>query len=317
MKEDSLEIKGNAASKESVAWPPFEKRLVEVLSRLEEDQFLVVSLKHSNRFVQFAAMGAFGMRAETTSNHYLTKQEQLDERQARSLESLGWLSPTGNHQESTPEDDPDGSPNFYCEFDSPVSFERVAHLAISTLMEVVRVPHPGSLEYSAFDTQGNPIDFPELGLRSAVREAAPDGVDLLQAKFLATMQEMTGFDDLAVDNDGDIVVQYASALIFGQLIGDPVYVRFYSPLLRGVDECPELFEQLNDMNVNERAMRLVYQNGVVYALAEIAAVPFVSAHIIQTYQQFCVAADGMNTQLQEEFGGLTAFPDPAQSHVLH
>ena len=304
-------------SKKSVAWAPFQKKLAGALAKLEEDQFLIVALKHSRRFVQFAAQGAFGMRAETTSNHYLTKQEQLDAKQLLALKTLGWVDPTGTHQESTPEADPDGSSNFYCEFASPVSFERVAELAIKTLTEVIRTPHPGSLEYSAFDTQGNQIDVPELGLRRTVSAATPNGSEVLSAKLLATMQDESGISELAIDSDGDILTRYGSALIFGQLFGDPIYVRFYSPLLREVEECAELFERLNDMNVNERSMRLMYQNGVIFAVAETAGVPFVSAHVVQTYQRFCVVVDGLDSLVQEEFGGLTAFPEPVPAHALH
>ena len=83
--------------RKSVAWAPFQKKLAGALAKLEEDQFLIESLKHSNRFVQFAAQGAFGMRAETTSNHYLTKQEQLDAKQLLAVKALGWVDPTGTH----------------------------------------------------------------------------------------------------------------------------------------------------------------------------------------------------------------------------
>ena len=53
----------------SVDWPPFAKTLASVLAKLEEDQFLIVPVKQSNQYVQFAAQGSFGMRTETTSNH--------------------------------------------------------------------------------------------------------------------------------------------------------------------------------------------------------------------------------------------------------
>ena len=162
----------------SVDWPPFAEKLAGVLGALEEDQFLVVSVKRSNRFVQFAAQGAFGMRVETTSNQYLTASERLGPGQFAALEAAGWRGPTGNAGESTPEKDPDGSPNFFVEYDAPVPFNAVAELAVHTLTEILRVPHPGFLEYEAFDASGNAILLPSLGLMRATRPAqpAPSGI---------------------------------------------------------------------------------------------------------------------------------------------
>lgn len=317
MEHNTLKTKDVPVSRKSAAWAPFKKKLAAVLATLKEDQFLIVSLKHSNRFVQFAAQGAYGMRAETTSNHYLTKQEQLDAKQLRTVESLGWVNPTGTHKESTPEADPDGSPNFFLEFASPVPFDRVAELTIATLTDVIRVPHPSSLEYNALDTQGRAIEFSELGLRRATAAEAPQGLEETASMLLTTMREFTGFAHLDFDSDGDIATRYGSALIFGQLIGDPVYVRFYSPLLRDVRDSPELFERLNELNVNEMFMRFMFQNGVIYVVAETAAVPFVADHIIQLQQLICVVADAMNGQLQEEFGGETSFSKPAPGRLLH
>jgi hypothetical protein len=123
----------NPKSRVSVAWPPFEKALAAVLERLVEDQYLILLVKQTNRFIQFAAQGSFGIRVEATSNHYLSKQEKLDERQIAALIEAGWQAPTGKPNESTPENDPDGSSNFYAEFASPASFEAVARLTIRTL----------------------------------------------------------------------------------------------------------------------------------------------------------------------------------------
>lgn len=115
----------------SVAWFPFAQKLAAALEKLEEDQFLILPVKRSNRFIQFAAQGSFGMRVETTSNSHLPKPEQLDERQISKLVEAGWYGPTGAPSESTPESDPDGSPNFFVEFSVPISFEAVANLAVS------------------------------------------------------------------------------------------------------------------------------------------------------------------------------------------
>ncbi|PIW09503.1 MAG: hypothetical protein COW39_04670, partial [Comamonadaceae bacterium CG17_big_fil_post_rev_8_21_14_2_50_60_13] len=96
-----------------MAWPPFEQKLAAVLARLEEDQYLVISVKGTNRYVQFAGQGSFGMRVETTSNNYLSKPDQLDAEQVAALQQADWNDPTSDPDASAPENDPDGSPNFF------------------------------------------------------------------------------------------------------------------------------------------------------------------------------------------------------------
>jgi hypothetical protein len=44
-------------------WKPFSDRLAAALSRLKEDQNLILEAEHRQRFVQFAASGASGVRA--------------------------------------------------------------------------------------------------------------------------------------------------------------------------------------------------------------------------------------------------------------
>jgi hypothetical protein len=69
------------AGKRSKDWPEFMTRLSEVLDKLDEDQYLVINVKKSNRYVQFAGQGSYGLRAETASNHFLSKDERLDRKQ--------------------------------------------------------------------------------------------------------------------------------------------------------------------------------------------------------------------------------------------
>jgi hypothetical protein len=124
LKEEKAKLeqhaKASAATKRlSVAWPPFAEKLAAALAKLEEDQYLILLVKRSNRFVQFAAQGSYGMRVETTSNAYLSKPEKLNERQVVMLLQSGWSDSTASPDESTPENDPDGSPNFFVEFPDP------------------------------------------------------------------------------------------------------------------------------------------------------------------------------------------------------
>lgn len=304
----------------SLAWAPFAQKLAAALGQLVEDQYLILMVKQSNRFIQFASQGAFGIRVETTSNHYLTKQEKLDERQIAVLIKAGWQAPSGNPAGSTPENDPDGSPNFFAEFSAPVSFEAVADLTIRTFAEILRVPHPGFLQYEAFDdTDGDwaAMTLPDLGLKQAKPTRQDDTVESLAQALLTTLKAETGISELDYDSDGDIVIRYGSAVAFVRLIGDPAHIRIYSPILNDVEESPGMFARLNDINANETMMRFYFQNGVIYGASDISAVPYVNAHVVQTLAHFCVIADGMDSLLQAEFGGRTAFIESMPSLLKH
>jgi hypothetical protein len=307
-------------SRLSVAWPTFAQKLASALEILVEDQFLIISVKHSNQYIQFAAQGSFGLRMETTSNSYLAKSEQLNERQIADLIDAGWHVPSGTPADASPENDPDGSPNFFVEFAAPVSCEAVAALAIRTLSEILRVPHPAFLQYRAIDdTEGKwaAIELPDLGLKIDKPAQQTNSNDDLPQLLLATLKETTGISDLDFDSDGDIGLRYGSAVTFVRLLRDSLYVRIYSPILREVEECPGIFARLNDINANETLMRFIFRNGVLYCVADVSAVPFVSDHIAQAFVHFCAIADGMDSLLREEFGGQTAFDDLMPSSLKH
>lgn len=97
----------------SVAWSPFAPQLADCLRSLDDNQYLILFLKRGNRFVQLAAQGAFGMRAETTGNDYLAGSERPGASQLAAFGAAGWRGPTGSPAESTFERDPDGSSNFF------------------------------------------------------------------------------------------------------------------------------------------------------------------------------------------------------------
>ena len=148
-------------------WNRFATDLAVCLGDLEEDECLIVSCKRANYFVQFAAQGKHGMRAEAVSNSFIEPPEALlsVEDYDRLIE-LGWLRATNEPPTEPGEyEAPDGSPNFYMDIEPPVEFEALARLATQTLRDVYRVRHPGELQYGAFDDDGTEIRFPALRLK--------------------------------------------------------------------------------------------------------------------------------------------------------
>jgi T3SS (YopN, CesT) and YbjN peptide-binding chaperone 3 len=154
------------------AWEEFQQHLAEVLPDLSEDEYLVITRKQTNQFVQFAAQGRHGMRAETVGNAYLERDAQLSADSVASLVTMGWHAPTLKPTRTSQEEDPpDGSPNFFVDAATPVPHGHLAALAVKALREVYRVGHPGQLEYIAASSVDEwvSIRFPSLGIKRESR----------------------------------------------------------------------------------------------------------------------------------------------------
>ncbi len=288
------------------AWSGFTRRLASVLQDLQEDQFLVVSVKKSSLYVQFAAQGYYGLHVETTSNKYLTGLEQLNDTQTRMLADLGWNRPTEDNEDEVQDKAPEGSPNFHIDFSTPVSFDDVAELAVKTLSLVHRIPHPGYLEYEAFDSDGNSIPIPDLGLKRMTRYASPDPQTMRQT-LLSSIREFTRLNDLSYDQKGNIGIRFGSVVTFISYMEKPPSVRFHSPLVTGVKESPKLHARLNELNSGIWSIHFFHRNNTILAVSDIPAAPFLADHIIQALTMFNEIADGIDDLLAAEFGGKTAF----------
>lgn len=289
-------------------WGPFARTLASVLRQLQEDQFLVLAVKQSNRYIQFAAQGSFGMRAETASNYFLSETEQLNDTQVAELLEAGWRAPTRNPQESTPENDPDGSPNFFIDIRKPGNFTKVSKKAVAALVGILGVPHPGFLEYQSFDAEGNAILLPDLGLKLAETRSTND-LDPLPTRVLSTLRALTGIADLDFDADGDIGLNYGEVTVFVRTVGSPPRVHVFSPLLSDVEETPELLAQLNMLNTGRAHMHFYLRGTVVFAVAEVPAEPYVPDTLSILLQDFCVTVEAAHEMLAAELGS------PEHRHV--
>jgi len=307
----------SAPPKRSADWPAFAQRLASVLGALQEDQYLVVSLKGTNRYVQFAAQGHWGLRAECVSNEYLSDPERLDERQLARLRELGWHDPTGSAPESTPERDPDGSPNHFIEWPAQTALTGLADLAVTTLVDVLGVAHPGFLEYKAFDSQERTLVFDELGLRRVAPPTAADLVADLEHQLLATVRETTGLGSLEYDDDRDIGFVYGRIVVLISLADNPARVRLRGLMVTDLESSPALLERLNHFNAGLGSMHLFFHRGAVRAVSDVPAWPFAPEHVDRALEGFCQICDGLNDLLQAEFGGDSLVIEGTPSLTLH
>ena len=149
------------------AWQELGANLALCLADLDEDDYLIIESKRAPYYVQFAAQGAYGMRAEAVGNGYIDEPDavstQEDYARAR---ALGWCAATDLPEgDQTADRDPDGSPNFFIDVEQPVDYGRLAEAAVRTLREVYHVRHPGLLQYRAFAFDGPEIRFPVLRIK--------------------------------------------------------------------------------------------------------------------------------------------------------
>ena len=158
------------------AWPALRRGLAEALRALEENEYLIISAKEQDYFVQFAAQGNKGMRAEAVSNTYITRGAALSDTAGQALQAMGWRPPTyvpieGSRPPSK------GSPNFYIDADAPVPYGRLAALAVRTLRTVYHIGLPEELVYKSFSQEGTSIRFPLLKIpREVTPSASQPGV---------------------------------------------------------------------------------------------------------------------------------------------
>jgi hypothetical protein len=144
----------------------FTHELPVALEALEEDEFVIVTLKYANLFVQFLCQGSFGMRIEAISNLYLPEDKHLSPEQSTRMLELGWNGPTALPDELEAGGmKADGSPNYFLDVARPVPYDVIAQLGTATLRDVFGAPHRGALEYQALGTGNLSIRFPNLGIR--------------------------------------------------------------------------------------------------------------------------------------------------------
>jgi len=287
----------------SEEWRPFAVSVADAVAHLKEDQFLIISVKKSSRFIQFAGQGSFGLRAEVVANTFLSPGEWIDEAGLEELRHLGWRAPTGSPEAATPERDPDGSPNYFMQCPNPFDSTHLADVAVRTLSHVLGVPHPGFLEYQSFDAGGERLSFPSLGLRKVRKMARPTSAKNTSAALLAAMRQMTGIADLEYDEDGDVPVCSGSIVIFTSLAADGSSARIRAPLAVDVTPSPELLVLINEVNALTWYLRIVFGGTAIIAVTEVPLVPFVQEHFAAAFEEVCRAGDTLSDLLRAELAG--------------
>lgn len=294
-------------------WHDFASGLRLTLAQMKEDQFLILTCKGTNRFVQFSLQHRC-MRIEAISNHFLPRRDALGPKDINTLHRLGWRSPTGSPEQATPERDPNGSCNFFKEVPIPHDYTDVVTLAIKTLSLVMGAPHDGYLVYQAFDSGGDDLSFAGLGIKRELQD--PDlRMGELADRLLDVLKEITGCAKLAFDDDGDVAVEFDGQGCLVRLTGHPPMVKFYLPLRSCAKPSKELWESLNQLNAYGGPVRHFWTNNCAYAMLDIPAWPLQAQHVETSLALFTSVASKSALWLHAEFG-ISAMPK-SPKHAPH
>lgn len=293
------------------AWLTLQGRLAENLGALEDGHYLILSALRDEVYVQFAAQGALGIRAESISNRYLPKGRKLGRSQTSALRALGWEPPEAPAREGEPKRPSSAGPNFYRDFESPVPCDEVAELAVRTLVEVFGVTHPRFVSYYAFERDRGDILLPTLGLkrRQSVlppEEAPAETPDEIRALLLGEVRLAFGVPGLEYDTEGDLTLRCGSAVVFVRVLDEAgPCIRMFSPLVTNIEKTALPLELLNDLNSDGTYVRFFVQEQTIFAAIDLPAAPFVARHATDALSMLGLLADDLDGNLRKRFGGKT------------
>lgn len=277
-----------AAPAPPTGWEAFEKALASALSVLK-DEFLILSARPGNRYVQFHAGLEDGIFAECVSDAYLEETGKLDAGQLATLLSLGWSPPTHAPDGTKPDGVARGSPNHFRHLPPPCSFPEIARLAVRTLTEVLRVERPAELAYKAFDEEGHTLTLPVLPIEPRPEPSArkappgprgPSPFARLRARVLAAARAGSGLGSLAYE-DGALQVPIGDRTGWVRPYEDPFFVRVHVHLLSDVEGDEPLLSRIHELNARFPVARVIYSGRSVFLGIDFPALPFRAEHLAQ------------------------------------
>jgi hypothetical protein len=281
-------------------WAELATRLASVLARMRNDQCLILADKRSSRCVQLTSHGVFGLRVQLPCNAQLPPADRLGAAHRAALAALGWQSLAADEAAETVDASLGGcSDRPFLDHPAASDPDTLAATIAHTLHDALQVPHPGTLRYNAFDSNGTALSWPELGLQ---RDDRREGAVELAPRLLATLRSEAGLPDLDFDVDGDVCLSYACVPIFVSLEGAPPHVRIRAPLLEGCEPGLALLQRLNEINGCTGRPWLVVRGACVHAVLDLPASPYVPDHVVHALRLFCQSVESTLVQLQSELG---------------
>jgi hypothetical protein len=143
-------------------------------------------------------------------------------------------------------------------------------------------------------------------------------LEVLQPFVEKTIAAYLGVEEVKVWDDGTIPIRSGSTVVNVRLIegdrsGHPV-LQVYSPLLSDLEDSPELFAKLNEVNANLTFVRAFWLDRQVNLVMELLAENLDQDQVAHAVSLMSLAANFWDSELEKTFGGKTYFaeePAPA------
>lgn len=310
-----------AASLEGGAqsWQKFGRDLMCLLTALKEQYAIVCQAVGRPYFVQFVDQGQGGLRAEAVSNNFLVGETRLDNRQTIAMLRLGWQTPTGNLESSTPHRDPEGSPNFFMQLPPPIDYPKLARLAIRTLRDVYKIASAADMRFELAPRQRpSNEDSAERGNGRAVNSvSAAETAEALKRTILAILREISGIPTLDLDADGDLVLEYRGLKVYFLISPQVRWMRITAVLADAVPSGAKLLKTLNTWNAQADAIPMYHQGSSVIAALDLPARPFTRGAFVEATRIFCNAAHRFAVELKADFATLETRKRRFGAYSLH
>ncbi len=298
----------------SPAWVPFSERLIGALQSLVVGQWLVLQKQGELDWVQYAAESAGRFRVETKSNWYREPDQELNATQIQRLNQIGWNSPTGSALSSTPQDDPDGSPNFWLDLTLSGDAETLISVTERTFTEVLCVAEPDDLLYEAYYASGDSLSLPDLGLKPLIAKRDTSQNPQLRNQLKAIIHEMTGLTSLDFDEVDDLgPIKFGEFSAYLRLVESDPYFRIYCPIIDNAESTLPLLEKINSLNCAFGHLHFCLLNESITCVSDVLIAPFNTSYVTHGVANFLQVCEELGTEIREEFDCYK----PSSLHLTH
>ena len=296
---------GDLESSTKAAWDEFERRLVERLDAMDEDDLLLVEVPGAEEqdgatpYVQFCAWGEDMVRCEAVSNHYLAETWTLTEEAGAELVTLGFTAPSYAPDEEADE----GSSNFYVDVPRDGAFD-LGWMTVVALRDVYGVPHP-----SLLDAEGVVDPAPEPVLSTSQdHDCDPEA---LEAQLASGPQELQDLVDATLepvfghapkkDSDGDIPINTDHSVVWVCVSNSAPAIDIWGWVLPDAVDRALALHELAVLNRDNRDVQFVLLDERIVARKRLDALPFVAAHLRSGVEAVCTAVDRAHEDLAPRF----------------
>lgn len=296
------------------AWSRFQARLADHIADMEDDDILVVEMESAAEpeegtapYVQFCAWGSDLVRAEVSSNEFLSDEHLLDVRSIDALVALGWSAPTASRDD----DDPgSGSSNFFLDIERAQA-DRLAVMTTRSFRDVFGVTHPAFLSSDELDVVERAADPPSgPGGDGPAPDDEPLAVTPRDRTHLLELVDSALVPYLGRvpvhDEDDDIPIVAGSALVFVQVSEHMPAIQLFSVLVHGVTDHERAAFEVSVLNRDLRFVKFVLHGDSVMAYVDLPAHPFAPEHLRGMLAILSEIVDRVDDDLAVRVGGVRA-----------